>query len=256
MPIGLLTVAAAVRPARLPVLGLLILGTVIGGPSHSRRAAVWAGALPVGVSLAWGLVPLPDDARVGSTCASPTAPFATYRLAEAILALGTVAVLARGFGGGGEELGLRAPGRRSIAIGLMAFGFCGPLGLLVGPAVAAPFFGDIKIAAGDPMAIVPALVFAVSNGVMEEVIYRGSLRAWTGRITGPWPAIVGQAIVFGVAHSGPDFTGSAIPVAAAMFAGGLVAGLIVERTGSLFVPIMIHVGLDIPLYYGNACRVS
>jgi membrane protease YdiL (CAAX protease family) len=40
-----------------------------------------------------------------------------------------------------------------------------------------------------------------------------------------------------------------------MAAGGLLAGLIVERTGSLAIPIAAHVGLDIPLYYGNACRL-
>jgi len=98
-------------------------------------------------------------------------------------------------------------------------------------------------------------VFAIANGVMEEVAYRGALQAWTARVTGPIVAIAGQAIVFGLAHTGPDFLGSPIPVVAAMVTGGLVAGFIVRRTGSLAIPIAIHVGLDIPLYYGNACRI-
>lgn len=256
LPIGLLVLAAVVRPARLPVLVLLTLGTVAAWRVDRRRTAGWAAAVPVAISFAWGLVPAPEAARDGSTCASPAAPFATYRVAEAVLALGAVAVLARWLGGGGEELGLRRPAPSSVAVGLGAFAICGPLGLLAGPTLAAPFFGRVEIAIGDPLAIVPALLFALSNSVMEEVVYRGSLRAWTSRITGPSVALVGQAIVFGVAHSGPDFAGSALPVAAAMFAGGLIAGLIVQRTGSLFVPIMVHLGLDIPLYYGNACRLG
>ncbi len=255
LPVALLAIAASVRPARLPLLGLFVAAAAIAARLDRRRLPAWAAAIPVAVSLAWGLLPLPDDARDGSTCGSVVAPFATYRVGEALLALGAVAVLGRWLGGGGEELGLRRPGRPSLVLGVAAFVICGPLGILLGPAFAAPFFGPVDMAIGDLGAIVPALTFAVANGVMEEVIYRGSLRAWTSRVTGPWPAIVGQAIVFGVAHSGPDFTGSALPVAIAMFAGGLVAALIVRRTGSLFIPIMVHVGLDIPLYYGNACRV-
>ncbi len=255
LPIGLLVLAAVVRPARLPVLAILLAGLPLARRYDAHRLPAWAAAVPVAVSLAWGSLPLPPAAIDGTTCASPLAPFALYRVGEAILALGAVAVRARWLGGGGEELGLRLPTRPAIALGSAAFVVCGPLGILLGPPLAAPFFGPVRMAIGDAGAIMPALAFASANGVMEEVIYRGSLRAWTSRVTGAWPAIVAQALVFGVAHSGPDFTGYALPVAAAMFAGGLVAAVIVRRTGSLFIPIMVHVGLDIPLYYGNACRL-
>jgi membrane protease YdiL (CAAX protease family) len=68
-------------------------------------------------------------------------------------------------------------------------------------------------------------------------------------------AIAGQAIVFGLAHAaGPDVGGAPLVLWAAMTAGGVAAGLIVWRTGSLAIPIAAHVGFDLPLYYGNACR--
>jgi membrane protease YdiL (CAAX protease family) len=38
--------------------------------------------------------------------------------------------------------------------------------------------------------------------------------------------------------------------------GGVLAGVIVKRTGSLLVPIVIHAAFDIPLYYSLACRLS
>jgi membrane protease YdiL (CAAX protease family) len=125
---------------------------------------------------------------------------------------------------------------------------------VLGPPLSEPFFGPLPIRTGDLMAIVPAIVFAVANGVMEEVIYRGALQAWVARTAGAGTAIAAQAIVFGLAHgASQDFVGSPLPVVALMVAGGAIAGWIVVRTGSLAIPLALHVAVDIPLYYGNAC---
>ena len=67
--------------------------------------------------------------------------------------------------------------------------------------------------------------------------------------------LLGQAVIFGAAHTGPDFTGSALPVVLAIAAAGLLAGLIVRRTGSLLLPILVHIAFDVPLYYAVACRL-
>ena len=112
-----------------------------------------------------------------------------------------------------------------------------------------PFFGPLPIRTGDVLAIVPALVFAVSNGVMEEVIYRGALQAWVARTAPIAPAIAAQTIVFGLAHgASQDFVGSPLPVVA-------LCEMTEESPGavSLAIPIALHVAVDIPLYYGNAC---
>jgi membrane protease YdiL (CAAX protease family) len=254
LPLALLTVGAAVGPLRPATLAILVAGFVIARSSDRRRAPAWAATLPVAVTLVWGLAPLPAHATDGSTCEAIDAPFATVRLGEAVVALTVLAVLMRLVGGGGGELGLQRPSRRIGVASIIALVVLGPIGLVVGPWLAGPFFGPVRIEASTGAAI-PALVFALSNGIMEEVIYRGALRAWTRRVTGPRIALVGQALVFGLAHTGPDFVGSPVPAVMAMFLGGLVAGWIVERTGSLAFPIAAHVGLDIPLYYGNACRI-
>jgi membrane protease YdiL (CAAX protease family) len=74
------------------------------------------------------------------------------------------------------------------------------------------------------------------------------------RTAGVVTAIAGQAVLFGLAHgASQDFVASPLPVVGLMIAGGLVAGWIVVRTGSLAIPIALHVAVDIPLYYGNAC---
>jgi len=38
-----------------------------------------------------------------------------------------------------------------------------------------------------------------------------------------------------------------------MGVGGLLAGVIAVRTRSLLLPIAVHIGLDIPIYYSFAC---
>ncbi len=255
LPAALLATAAVVRPLRLPMPVVLVSGFVLARRRDARRAPAWAATVPVAVSLAWGLLPPPAGATDGSTCSSPRAPFATWRAVEAVLALGTLAVLLPLVGGGVGELGLRRPTQRGGAAAAAVVVVCGPAGLVAGPVLAEPFFGPLPIRVGEPGAIVPALVFALSNGVMEEIAYRGSLQAWTARVTGPGPAIAGQALVFGLAHVGLDVTGPTLPLVAVMTAGGLLAGLIAWRTGSLLLPIAAHIGLDIPLYYGNACRL-
>jgi membrane protease YdiL (CAAX protease family) len=68
--------------------------------------------------------------------------------------------------------------------------------------------------------------------------------------------LLGQALIFGLAHSGADFVGPVIPVVLAIAAAGLIAGLIVRRSGSLWLPIVVHIAFDVPLYYALACRVT
>ncbi len=88
---------------------------------------------------------------------------------------------------------------------------------------------------------------------MEEVTYRGALLGWSARVMGVGPALLGQAIIFGLAHSRSDVLAMPIPLMLGLGIGGLLAGAIAVRTRSLLIPIAIHIGFDIPLYYGLAC---
>jgi hypothetical protein len=254
VPISLLAAAAIVPAARIPLLIALVVGFVVSWRLDRLVASAWAGAIPVAVSLAWGLSELPATATDGSTCTDPLAPFATYRLVDAVLAIAALAVLAPLVAATTAELGLRRPGSRILAVGTVGAIVVGPLALAIGPALSEPWFGPLPVRTGELGAIGPALVFAVSNGVMEELVYRGALQAWLARRTGVGIAIAAQAIVFGLAHgASQDFVTSPLPVVALMIAGGVIAGIAVVRTGTLALPIMLHVAFDVPLYYGNAC---
>lgn len=272
IPSALVALAAVVPPLRVPVAVVLAIGAVVGlslgggvaGRVRERgvpRAAAvspwaWAAPLPIAILLTWGLIPAPLAAADGTDCGSALSPPALWRLAESLVVLVTIGVLARVVRSTRSELGLRRPALGILALSILALVVVAPLSVLIGPWLARPFFGEVSLpGASNPWAVVPAVIFASSNGTMEELAYRGVLQGWLGRVVGPTSAIVVQGALFGLQHSvGAEFVGPSLPVVAAMVAGGLLAGLIVRRTGSLSLPIALHVAFDVPLYYYWACR--
>ena len=253
LPIGLLALAAAIPPVRIPALLLLGAGTAIAISRDAPVRWAWAGAVPVSVSLAWGILTPPGAAVDGSDCANPASPTATWRIAEAVVVLAVLALLGIVLHASRTSLFVRVPAKAVVRWSIVGFLVAGPLALLVGPLLAAPFFGEISYSVLAFGAIVPALGFAIANGTMEELAYRGALLGWSSRVVGVWPAVVGQAIVFGLAHSGADVVGNGVVLSVALGIGGLLAGIIAVRTRSLLLPIAIHAGLDIPIYYAFAC---
>lgn len=254
VPIGLLILAAAVPPARPFVLAGLVAGFAVALGRAAPVRWAWAAPIPVAIGLTWGLLPAPLADGFGADCADPASPPAVWRAAEAVVALGAIAVLAYALRARRSDLGLRWPARPVVRLAAAGALVLAPLGLLLGAIVATPFFGPMELDLSRPGFLVPALAFAVANGAMEELSYRGALLGWTSRVTGTWLALVGQAVVFGIAHGGSDVNGWPIVLMVTMGAGGFLAGLIALRTRSLLIPIAWHVALDLPLYAYLACR--
>jgi membrane protease YdiL (CAAX protease family) len=261
LPLVLLLAAAGIEALRLPLLLLLLVGFAAGlwqrrdsgGPPSSTTFAYGACLLVV-LSMAWSGVKLPAGALDGSSCASPLAPFATYRAAGAVLVLAAVALVVRLLRSTAGEIGIRGGSPAGLALAFVALLVVGIAAIFIGPAVAQPFFGPLPIALGNASAVVPALLFAIANASMEETAYRGVLLRWVMRSHGPVLAIAVQAAAFGLAHGvGGAFTGSPLPVMAGTAAAGLAFGALSLRTGSVLLPIALHAALDIPIYYANAC---
>jgi membrane protease YdiL (CAAX protease family) len=222
---------------------------------RSPAALGWVAAIPVAVTLTWPWF-LGTDQPVGPVgCAEPLALIALRRVVVALVGIALVAILARVHGSSTFDLGIRHLRRWEPPVAIAGLLVLAVGGLVVGPWIAEPFFGRLEF--DRPLiALLPAVVFAVANGTLEEIAYRGALQGWLGRAAGPWVGVVMQAVVFGIVHVGPEVT-SFVPVhAAALTAVGLLAGLWVRRTGSLAVPIGVHIGADIALYYGLACRAA
>jgi membrane protease YdiL (CAAX protease family) len=255
LPLGLIVVAAL-----LPITRPLVLVALISGAAVAIRRDVpfcwsWAAPIPLAVSLVWGLLPASLADPSGADCTNLASPPAVWRATEALLALGALVVLAVVLRARPSDLGWRWPRRSVVQLAVAGAFVLGPIGLVLGALLARPFFGTFSLDLTRPMFLVPALVFAVANGVMEEAAYRGALLGWSARVTGTSIALVGQALAFGVAHAaGTDVGGSPVVLGLALGLGGLLAGVITLRTRSLLIPIAWHVALDLPLYADFACR--
>jgi uncharacterized protein len=229
------------------------------GPS-SRPPVAWlaAGFVPVIVLVAWRFL-LPPPLPTGDVCGELLAPTVLWRLGLAVAVLGSVAVMAAFLHADRASLLLTWPSRPVIILSIVFALVVGPLALWLGPMLAEPFFGQVgyRVAPRGAVlaAFVAAMAVALANGTLEELTFRGALLGWGSRALGPLGANVLQAIVFGLVHVGGDFTGNPVPVMLAVGTGGFIAGVIVQRTRSLLLPIAVHAAFDLPLYYAFACRV-
>lgn len=77
---------------------------------------------------------------------------------------------------------------------------------------------------------------AVLAPVAEEVFFRGMLYPAMRRYMGPFQAVIFNAALFAIAHGRNRAWGT--------FLLGLVASIMMEYTGSLVVPILLHVGTN------------
>lgn len=233
-------------------------GAVIG---PVRPPIVWlaAGFVPVIVLVAWRVL-LPAPAPTGGACGELLAPTVLWRLGLAVVVLGAVAAMSAFLHADRASLLLRWPSRPIVVLALAFALVVGPLALWLGPILAEPFFGpvgyDVTPQGVTLTAFLAALVVALANGTLEELTFRGALMGWGSLALGPLVANLLQAVVFGVVHVGGDFTGNPLPVMLAVGVGGLVAGVIAQRTRSLLLPIAVHAAFDLPLYYAFACRLA
>jgi len=250
---GLLLVGALVPDLRPVVAFAIVAGWTLLILARGPGAIAWAAALPLAVVLTWPWV-LGADLPVGDpACRDVLSAIALRRMAVAAVGLAIVGVLAVVHRSGRRELGLARPGRAEAVV---AVGGCAVLvvgGLVIGPAIARPFFGELDYPV--PLAaLVPAILFGIANGVLEEVLYRGALQAWLARVAPIGWAIAFQGLIFGIVHAGPEVL-DLLPVHITLLTGvGIAAGLARWRLGSLWIPIAIHVGADIALYVGLSCR--
>lgn len=255
-----LAAGAVDRPLRPVVLLILVLAYVLSGRRGERSRPIAAG-LPVAAILAWGAIPQPAAAPDALQCADLFAPPAVWRFLEALAGLCVAGVLVVERRASLAELGLRPASRRITALAVAGAILVGPVALVAatwlgGGLLGSSFFGTFQLDLGQPLALLPALLFAVSNAVAEELAYRGALMGWLTPSAGIVGANLGQAIVFGLAHTGTDFVGPVAPTAFAMILTGFIGGVVARRTGSLLLPIAIHAAADLPIYYFWACRLA
>ena len=259
--VALVGLGAVVRPAA-PVVFVGLLVVYLFLRSRGERPVALAALLPAAAILVWRSIPQPAADVGGADCASLFAPPAMWRFLEGAIGLIAVVLLVIDRRASMGDIGLRRGSRTVQLLALASLVVVTPLALsfstLVGGTFGGTFFGSYTLDLSQPAAFLPALVFAVSNSLAEELAYRGAMRTWLTPGLGIVGANLAQAIVFGLAHTGADFVSveAAIPTMAAMILVGLAGGVIARRTRSLTLPLAVHAAADIPLYFYWACRLA
>ena len=98
------------------------------------------------------------------------------------------------------------------------------------------------------------LLTVLGIGIREECIYRGVIqnivaKKYANSVKGVWITAAVGAFIFGIMHAGNFFTTTTAPssivvqIISAMFSG-LVFSAIYLRSGSLWVPILVHALID------------
>jgi membrane protease YdiL (CAAX protease family) len=258
--VAALALGAVDRPIRPVVLLVLALAYAFSGGRGQRNLTLAAG-LPVAAILAWGAIQQPAAVPDASQCMDLVAPPAVWRFLEALAGLSVAGILVVERGASLAELGLRAASRRITIVAVVGAILVGPVALIVATwlgsgLLGSSFFGTYQLDLSRLGALLPALVFAISNAVAEELAYRGALMRWLAPSVGIVGGNLGQAIVFGLAHTGADFVGPEAPTAFAMMLTGFIGGVAARRTNSLVLNIAIHAAADLPIYYFWACRLA
>jgi membrane protease YdiL (CAAX protease family) len=253
---------AVVREAA-PFVFMGVLFLYLVARQAGTRSTALAAVLPAAAILVWRSLPQPAADAAGLDCANVLAPPALWRLVEAAVGLAAIGALVYDRRASLGELGFRRGSRRVRIAAGVALLVVTPIALYAATALGdsrlgSQFFGSYALDLTRPLALVPALLFAASNALAEELAYRGAMRTWLAPTLGVAGANLAQAVVFGLAHTGPDFASleGALPTLATMIVIGFVGGIVARRTGSLTLLLAIHAAADIPIYFYWACRIS
>jgi membrane protease YdiL (CAAX protease family) len=80
----------------------------------------------------------------------------------------------------------------------------------------------------------------LTAGICEEILCRGLLITVLAQAVGTWPAVVLSTAIFGLGHAYQGWKGIGKTAAA-----GLVLALLAVGSGSLYIPMLLHVVGDL-----------
>jgi len=133
--------------------------------------------------------------------------------------------------------------RRGLAIGGVAFAIL----LAVGVAQAVmQDVGVVRLLSWAPW----ILVFALANGFMEELLFRGLFLKRLEPLVGALGANVLTALVFSVAPMRVGYVSNVVVFAGITFLLGLVWGYVIQKTESLWGAVLFHAGADVVIVIG------
>jgi membrane protease YdiL (CAAX protease family) len=145
------------------------------------------------------------------------------------------------------RLGLRAPRSRDLAFALVGAAAMVAVTVAAGAAQQAIFHVkpdevQVQMLRSARGAMVGVFVFfaCIAAPIIEELTFRGFIFNALRRYLPVWVAVLGSAVLFGLAHWQPGNAGALIPLGAA----GAVLALVYYRTGSLVASMLTHAAFN------------
>ena len=94
------------------------------------------------------------------------------------------------------------------------------------------------------------LMFVLSNGLLEELLYRGLFFNKYREVLGFNLCNILQALIYSLMHFGVSYTSESLIFLAITFGLGILYGYIILKTDSLLGSILFHAGTDIAIILG------
>ena len=95
------------------------------------------------------------------------------------------------------------------------------------------------------------LIHVLSNGTMEEMLFRGLFLRKLEPLVGKFLSIFLLAFIFTGLHSWVSYTADNRIFLAVTFPLALALGYIMQKTDSVWGSILLHAGMDIPIMLGT-----
>ncbi|MEO5965761.1 MAG: CPBP family glutamic-type intramembrane protease [Candidatus Limnocylindrales bacterium] len=249
-PVLLLLTAMGVPWLAGPATLVLAVGAAVGVARKAPVAWAWAAMVPASalatVRAFSGVVPV----DVSAVCQAFDSPRFGWAIAEAAVVLGAFTALAIALRTRRASVGMRMPARAAIRLAVVGFGALGLAGLVVVSFIHGGLPGPGGPYPSTASFVLAVLVGAAAIALAEELTFRGVMQHWLARTVGEWPAVLIQAVAYGVWVSAVGW-GPIMGVAAG--AAGLVAGALTARTNSLLVAFAWHWGVAAALLASMLC---
>ena len=185
-------------------------------------------------------------ARLHVAATTPSGIAISKAVQAALIGLGMIVITLLA----GQSLGslhLRK-GRLLLGLSFGLLGFLIFLGLTFLPG--GPFIKAASTAGGlsKLLPLVPwVALFVVTNAFMEELLFRGILLERVEALTGKWLALLATALVFALAHVQVNYTAQVAGFVAFVFVLGLLWGLLMQKSKSIWGSVLFHAGADVAI---------
>lgn len=244
-------IAATARPLLWGGITLALLAAALLARRSARFHAYWTVIYAFFVASSANLADWYLNDWLPGLFGIPTRSPAGYGLAllESTLVIVACIILLIKLAGGdlGSLLLQRGKVRWWLPIGLGGFAF---FAITVIPAATGLFQGQ-NLTTERMLAWLPwVLLFVLSNGVREELLFRGLLLPRCIPLVGALPSIILTSIVFSLAHVSVTYTPEVLLFLGITFVLGAIFATLAYKTDSLWGAVLFHAGADIPVVIG------